>query len=120
MGPNFKLSFPSNDDHTVAWLIEKCNAVLQDYAAWVSQRSNRCSFRTGIHFTPLTTNSEPMIPSSQEQKDVQVAHMSSKWALDDHLEYCSDDKLSELDNYDEHKEAGKVSIHHPPASLFRS
>ena len=36
VGDSFKISFPSNEDHTVAWLIEKCNAVLQDYPAWVN------------------------------------------------------------------------------------
>lgn len=52
----------------------------------------------------------------QEEKEVQVLNMSSKWALADHLEYCSDDKLSELDNYEENKEAGKVG--NLPASRF--
>ena len=55
----------------------------------------------------------------QEQKDVQVLNMSSKWALADHLEYCSDDKLSELDNYEENKDAGKAPHAHCPASVFR-
>jgi len=51
-------------------------------------------------------------PVLKEQKDTQVLNMSSKWALADHLEYCSDDKLSELDNYEENMEAGQVSNTH--------
>merc|ERR1711871_38875 len=33
----------------------------------------------------------------------EITALSSTWALADHLEYCSDDKLTELDGYDENK-----------------
>ena len=37
-----------------------------------------------------------------------MQNLSSKWALCDHLEYCAEDKLSELDNYDENQKSGEV------------
>lgn len=36
--------------------------------------------------------------------------LSSKWALGDHLEYCGEDKLCELDGYDEGKSAKTVEL----------
>merc|ERR1719331_427373 len=41
-------------------------------------------------------------------KDCKVQNLSSKWALCDHLEYCAEDKLSELDNYDENQKSGEL------------
>merc|ERR1711934_1065161 len=39
VGPNFKIQFPTNEDHTVAWLIEKTNMVLLEHPAWEAKES---------------------------------------------------------------------------------
>jgi len=37
-----------------------------------------------------------------------VTALTSKWALPDHLEYCSEDKLSDVDEYDDNLETVSV------------
>ena len=42
--------------------------------------------------------------------------MSSKWALADHLEYCGEDKLTELDGFQENADGG--TVHTPSESAL--
>jgi len=42
--------------------------------------------------------------------ETKVAAMSSKWALADHLEYCGEDKLTELDGFQENADGGTLHL----------
>lgn len=61
----------------------------------------------GNRLLAMTIQYADLCPTQTSPDNVQ--NLSSKWALHDHLEYCADDKLSELDGYDEHLKEGTVN-----------